>query len=99
MIKKDRVFHFDFRQGDCGGMGYWKDVGTIDAYYEANMDLISIDPQLNMYDTNWPIRTYQPNYPPPKFVFSELMRRGCALDSIVCAGSVLSGPCVAPGLG
>ena len=50
---------------------YWRDVGTLDAYYEANMDLISVDPQLNMYDRHWPIRTYQPNLPPPKFVFAE----------------------------
>ena len=50
---------------------YWRDVGTLDAYYEANMDLISVDPQLNMYDGDWPIRTYQPNLPPPKFVFAE----------------------------
>ena len=50
---------------------YWRDVGTLDAYYDANMDLISVDPQLNMYDAEWPIRTYQPNLPPPKFVFAE----------------------------
>ncbi len=50
---------------------YWRDVGTLDAYYDANMDLVSVDPQLNMYDQRWPIRTYQPNLPPPKFVFAE----------------------------
>ena len=70
---------------------YWRDVGTLDAYYEANMDLISIDPQLNMYDAAWPIRTYQPNCPPAKFVFADQNRRGVALDSIVCAGTVISG--------
>jgi glucose-1-phosphate adenylyltransferase len=66
----------------------------LDAYYEANMDLISIDPQLNMYDERWPIRTYLPNCPPPKFVFNgqgDLNRCGRALDSIVCGGSIISG--------
>ena len=73
---------------------YWRDVGTLDAYFEANMDLVSVDPQLNMYDERWPIRTYQPNLPPPKFVFAETAqgdRRGQALDSIVCQGSIVSG--------
>lgn len=66
-------------------------MGTLDAYYEANRDLISVDPELNMYDEAWPIRTYQPNLPPPKFVFAEERRRGVALDSIVCLGSIVSG--------
>ena len=69
-------------------------MGTLDAYYEANMDLVSVDPQLNMYDQDWPIRTYQPNLPPPKFVFAEECeggRRGQALDSIVCQGCIVSG--------
>ncbi len=71
-----------------------RDVGTLDAYYEANMDLISVDPLLNLYDNDWPVRTYQPNIPPPKFVFAEEgtnARRGQALDSIVCPGAILSG--------
>jgi glucose-1-phosphate adenylyltransferase len=72
-------------------VAYWRDVGTLDAYYEANMDLVSVDPQLNMYDEEWPIRTYQPNYPPPKFVFADAHRRGHAMDSIVCLGSIISG--------
>lgn len=73
---------------------YWRDVGTLDAYYEANLDLVNVDPQLNMYDHVWPIRTFLPNLPPPKFVFAEqgdVVRRGEAHDSIVCLGSVLSG--------
>ena len=73
---------------------YWRDVGTLDAYYDANMDLISVDPQLNMYDAEWPIRTYQPNLPAPKFVFAEegpSGRRGTAMDSIVCQGCIVSG--------
>ena len=73
---------------------YWRDVGTLDAYFDANMDLISVDPQLNMYDAEWPVRTYQPNLPPPKFVFAERgpgARCGQALDSIICQGSIISG--------
>jgi glucose-1-phosphate adenylyltransferase len=73
---------------------YWRDVGTLDAYYEANMDLVAVDPLLNMYDQVWPIRTFHPNLPAPKFVFAEegpAARRGQALDSLVCLGSIISG--------
>ena len=75
---------------------YWRDVGTLDAYYQANMDLVAVEPVLNMYDAAWPIRTLQPQLPPPKFVFTGEgaaghARRGEALDSIVCAGSIVSG--------
>jgi glucose-1-phosphate adenylyltransferase len=71
-------------------------VGTLDAYYQANMDLIAVDPVLNLYDASWPVRTYQPQVPPPKFVFSGdgplgRARRGEALDSIICSGCILSG--------
>ncbi len=86
-----RIFAFPFMDENRKQTAYWRDVGTLDAYYDANMDLISVDPQLNMYDNDWPIRTYQPNCPPPKFVFADETRRGCALDSIVCAGSIVSG--------
>ena len=91
MIGKDEVFAFDFRQGDCGGTGYWRDVGTIDAYYEANMDLISITPQLNLYDPSWPILTYQSPYPPAKTVLIEEGRIGTALNSIISNGCIISG--------
>ena len=91
MIQKDRVFAFDFRQGDCGGTGYWRDVGTIDAYYEANMDLISITPQLNLYDSQWPILTYQFPSPPAKTVWMEAGRVGTALNSIISSGCIISG--------
>jgi glucose-1-phosphate adenylyltransferase len=91
MIGKDQVFAFDFRQGDCGGMGYWRDVGTIDAYYEANMDLISVTPQLNLYDLQWPILTYQPTSPPAKTVWIEEGRVGTALNSIISNGCIISG--------
>lgn len=94
VIDTHRVFAFPFRDENRKSDAYWRDVGTLDAYFEANMDLVSVDPLLNMYDEHWPIRTYQPNFPPPKFVFAEegtSGRRGQALDSIVCQGSILSG--------
>lgn len=93
VIHSHRVFAFPFMDENRKESAYWRDVGTLDAYYEANMDLVSVDPLLNMYDDHWPIRTYQPNLPPPKFVFAEegSGRRGEALDSIVCSGSILSG--------
>jgi len=91
MIERDQVFAFDFRQGDCGGTGYWRDVGTLDAYYEANMDLISITPQLNLYDFQWPILTYQPPSPPAKTVWMEDGRVGTALHSIISNGCIISG--------
>jgi glucose-1-phosphate adenylyltransferase len=91
MIGKDQVFVFDFRQGDFGGTGYWRDVGTIDAYYEANMDLIAITPQLNLYDPEWPILTYQPPAPPAKTVWIEERRVGTALNSIMSNGCIISG--------
>lgn len=93
IIDSHRVFAFPFLDENRKKDAYWRDVGTLDAYYEANMDLVSVDPQLNMYDERWPIRTYHPNVPPPKFVFAEGEggRRGQALDSIVCLGSIISG--------
>jgi glucose-1-phosphate adenylyltransferase len=94
VIQTHRVFAFPFMDENRKQEAYWRDVGTLDAYYDANMDLISVDPQLNMYDSDWPIRTYQPNLPPPKFVFAEAgenARRGEALDSIVCQGCIVSG--------
>jgi glucose-1-phosphate adenylyltransferase len=94
VINTHRVFAFPFMDENRKQEAYWRDVGTLDAYYDANMDLISVDPQLNMYDADWPIRTYQPNLPPPKFVFAEhgeTARRGQALDSIICQGCIVSG--------
>ncbi len=94
IINTHRVFAFRFRDENRKGDAYWRDVGTLDAYYEANMDLVGIDPLLNMYDDHWPIRTHQPILPPPKFVFGsagQADRQGCALDSIVCHGSIVSG--------
>ena len=81
IIHTHRVFAFPFRDENRKTDAYWRDVGTLDAYYEANMDLITIDPDLNMYDSRWPIRTHQPILPPPKFVFGSTGhgdRQGCA---------------------
>jgi len=91
-----RVFAYRFRDENRKAVPYWRDVGTLDAYYQANMDLIAVDPVLNLYDSTWPIRTFQPQNPPPKFVFSAegppgQARRGEAHDSIVCSGSIVSG--------
>lgn len=94
--KKDRVFAYNFNDNLIPGMkpeerGYWKDVGTIDSYYEANMDLIHVSPQLNLYNYKWPILTNQGNYPPAKTVFDDEERRGQNIDSYVCAGCITSG--------
>jgi glucose-1-phosphate adenylyltransferase len=71
--------------------GYWRDVGTIDAYFDSHMDLVSVDPVFNLYNKEWPILTWHDPLPPAKFVFDEDGRRGHALDSMVCAGVVISG--------
>jgi len=100
IIDTHRVYAFPFHDENRKSNAYWRDVGTLDAYFEANMDLIGIDPLLNLYDEDWPIRTYQANLPPPKFVFGSRPipdpplggdRRGHALDSIVCHGCIVSG--------
>ena len=97
-INEYNVFAFPFLDENRKRDAYWRDVGTLDAYYEATMDLIGVDPQLNLYDQEWPIRAYQPMLPPPKFVFGSeghTSRRGEALDSILCQGSIISGGSVA----
>src|SRR5207237_1016234 len=93
MIDKYKVFGFRFKDKNQKPTSYWRDVGTLDAYYQANMDLIQIVPELNLYDQAWPIRSNQPQLPPPKVVFNEEAtgRRGEAHDSIVCAGGIVSG--------
>ncbi len=94
LIDSHRVYAYPFMDENRKTEAYWRDVGTLDTYFEANMDLIAIDPQLNLYDADWPIRTFQPNLPPPKFVFAEKepdARRGQALDSIICQGTIVSG--------
>ena len=70
---------------------YWKNIGTIDSYYESNMDLISISPEFNLYDANWPLRTYQYQFPPAKTVSHEETRVGRNLNSLICDGCIISG--------
>lgn len=96
LIPTHKVHAFRFRDRNRKATPYWRDVGTLDAYYQANMDLVEVDPVLNLYDQDWPIRTFQPMLPPPKTVFSAegvpgQARRGEAHDSMMCAGSVISG--------
>jgi|HubBroStandDraft_6_1064221.scaffolds.fasta_scaffold19867_3 glucose-1-phosphate adenylyltransferase len=95
IIHTHRVRAFPFHDRNSGNSRYWRDVGTLDAYYEANMDLVAVEPQLNLYDEAWEIRTYHPPLPPPKFVFAQFggpnPRAGMALDSMICAGSIISG--------
>ncbi len=96
MLPTQKVFAYRFRDRNRKAMPYWRDVGTLDAYFQANMDLIAVDPVLNLYDREWPIRTWQPQLPPPKFVFNdpnigEQSRRGEAHDSMVCQGCIVSG--------
>lgn len=91
IIGKRRVFAFPFLDENRKQDAYWRDVGTIDSYYAANLELTDVEPHLNLYDDHWPVRTYQPNLPPPKFVFDSQERCGEAHDSLVCAGAIISG--------
>jgi len=92
MVSKGmRVFAYPFRDENRKTAAYWRDVGTLDAYFQASMDLIAVDPILNLYDRDWPIHTYQPASPPPKFVHSDGDRRGSAFSSVVCQGVIVSG--------
>jgi glucose-1-phosphate adenylyltransferase len=86
-----RTLAYPFRDENRKEGAYWRDVGTLDAYFQTSLDLIQIDPILNLYDQNWPIHTYQPPYPPPKFVHTEGDRRGAAFNSVVCQGAIISG--------
>ncbi len=91
-IRKTRVVAYDFIDLNDKTVKYWRDVGTIDAYYDANMDLVSVVPEFNLYDKRWPIRTNMPQMPPAKFVFAQEGRRmGVAIDSIVSGGCIVSG--------
>jgi len=95
MVEQDaKVMAHQFSDENKKEVLYWRDVGTIDSYYEANMDLVSVNPQFNLYDRDWPIRTYREQQPPAKFVFSDSgqqARRGQALDSLVASGGIVSG--------
>jgi len=94
MASGQDVYAYNFKDKKTGRAAYWRDVGTLDSYWEANMDLVAVSPVFNLYDPDWPIRTFQSVAPPAKFVFAQAYaggRMGLALDSIVCAGCVLSG--------
>jgi glucose-1-phosphate adenylyltransferase len=91
-LDRYRVVAYDFLDMNAKEARYWRDVGTLDAYYEANMDLVNVSPHFNLYDRKWPIRTYALQQPPAKFVFAQEGRRmGVAIDSIVSAGCIISG--------
>jgi glucose-1-phosphate adenylyltransferase len=91
MVEDFRVYAYDFVDENKKEALYWRDVGTLEAYYEANMDIVAVSPIFNLYDEAWPIRTHQRQYPPAKFVFAETGRSGTALDSIVSNGCIVSG--------
>ena len=91
MIENNRVFAYPFRDPETGKQAFWRDVGTLDAYWEAHMELVAVEPQLNLYDQEWPILTHQIQLPPAKFVFNDAERRGEAHDSLVSGGCVISG--------
>ena len=96
LIRKVPVFAYRFYDENKKEAKYWRDIGTIDAYYDANMDLCHVNPDFNLYDPEWPLRTYQVQAPPAKFVFADEGRRcGQALDSVISAGCIISGSRVA----
>jgi glucose-1-phosphate adenylyltransferase len=99
LVARGEAQVYDFSRNDVPGAseverGYWRDVGTLDAYFDAHMDLISVEPEFNLYNRAWPILTWPEPLPPAKFVFDDDDRRGQALDSMVCAGVVISGATV-----
>ncbi|OZB57651.1 MAG: glucose-1-phosphate adenylyltransferase [Halothiobacillus sp. 14-56-357] len=94
VIKRYQVFAYPFRDVQNNTQAYWRDVGTIDSYWAANLELIGVTPDLNLYDTDWPIWTHQEQLPPAKFVFDEDDRRGMAVDTMVSGGCIISGALV-----
>jgi glucose-1-phosphate adenylyltransferase len=91
LLGRARVFAYPFRDPQSGQLGYWRDVGTVDSFWEANMELVGLTPELNLYDSDWPIWTWQAQAPPAKFVFDDEGRRGAAVDSMVAGGCIVSG--------
>ena len=91
IIKRLRVCAFPFRDPASNTVAYWRDVGTIDSLWQANMELIDVSPELNLYDSHWPIWTYQEQLPPAKFIFNDADRCGSAVDSMVAGGCIVSG--------
>ncbi len=94
IINNYRVFAYPFHDAETGKCAYWRDVGTVDAFWAANMELIGVTPELDLYDEDWPIWTYQEQLPPAKFVFDDEDRRGMAVDSMISGGCVISGALV-----
>ena len=95
LISRGKVFSYPFYDENKKAAKYWRDIGTLDAYYEASMDLCQVNPEFNMYDPEWPLRTYQPQAPPAKFVFAEEQRKGEAVDSLIAQGCIVSGSRIA----
>jgi glucose-1-phosphate adenylyltransferase len=95
MISKAPAYAYRFYDENKKSAKYWRDIGTLDAYYEANMDLCQVNPEFNLYDPEWPLRTNQLQAPPAKFVFADARRTGEALDSIISAGCIVSGSRIA----
>src|SRR5258708_1182024 len=93
-IASMRVFAYPFHDVETRAQNYWRDVGNVDALYEANMELVSLNPELNIYDHQWPIWTYQAQQPPAKFVLDDDGRRGMAVNSMVAGGCIISGALV-----
>ena len=91
LIDSHNVQAFRFRDPDSDQPSYWRDVGTLDSFWEANMELVSPEPALNLYNHDWPIWTFQTQLPPAKFVFDDDERRGYAVDSMVSGGCIISG--------
>ncbi|MDQ1257265.1 MAG: glucose-phosphate adenylyltransferase [Candidatus Hydrogenedentes bacterium] len=92
LIHTHKVYAYNFQDENKKGAKYWRDVGTLDAYWNANMDLVEVDPVFNLYDLDWPVRTFVPMVPPAKFVFAQEGKRfGVAIDSVVSPGCIVSG--------
>jgi glucose-1-phosphate adenylyltransferase len=94
VLETHNVISYPFVDVQTGAQSYWRDVGTVDAFWKANLELIAVTPELNLYDVNWPIWTYQEQLPPAKFVFEEADRCGMAVDSMVSGGCIISGAVV-----
>lgn len=90
-LEHANAFAFPFVNANTGAPGYWRDVGTVDAYWEANINLVTLNPELNMYDADWPIWTHQEQLAPAKFAFDDEERRGYAVDSLISGGCLITG--------
>ena len=91
LIGRSQIMSYPFSDVQTKTQSYWRDVGTVDAFWESNMELVGIDPELNLYDAHWPIWTYQEQLPPAKFVFDDDVRRGMAVNSMIAEGCIISG--------